>query len=679
MDINTDLSQLKGVGQMLKEHFGLIGLKTIGDLIEYYPRRYDDYSHISSIATLRPGLVSLKAHFYSVTKRRARRGLHITEAVADDGTGKIKVIWFNQPYRAQSIKKGQDYYISGQFAFQYQRLQIINPSIELADVDTTINTAKILPTYKESGQITSLIIRKLIAQTSSVIDDIPDNLPGWVSKKYDLMNHSLAIKTLHMPESTLQIEEAKKRLGLEELFVVMMAAKQLKDEAQSVKALKIPFDKDLAIKFVEHLPFILTDAQRKAVWQIYKDINQDEPMNRLIEGDVGSGKTVVAAMSALMAIEAGQQVAFVAPTELLAKQHANTMAQLFKHTKNSSKMALLTGSVKNMQKTEIKANMKRNKISLVIGTHALFQETVDWHRLGLVIIDEQHRFGVEQRQKLIDKAGHMPHVLCLTATPIPRSLALTVYGELSVSILDQAPNIRAGTETVIVSPNSTAQMFEKVNTQLDSGRQAYIVCPLITDSEKLDVVSAEKLYKELKQKQLKKWRVGLLHGRMKTEQKDAAMKDFVDKKIDVMVATTVIEVGVDVANATEMVIYSADRFGLAQLHQLRGRVGRAQHKGHCYLVMSDSANPSKRMQAIATTDNGFKLAELDLEIRGPGAIYGVRQHGMLDLRIAKLTDINLINLARQVVIEFINQKENLLKYKQIAVKIQRATKLTYLN
>jgi ATP-dependent DNA helicase RecG len=679
MDLNTDLGQLKGVGLTLKERLGSAGLKTIADLIEYYPRKYDDYSHISKISGIKPGLVSLKAHFFSVTQRRARRGLHITEAVADDGSGRVKVIWFNQPYRASSIKTGTLYYISGQFTFQRQRLQIINPSIELADEGMQTHTARILPTYHETSQISSVYLRKLIVQVLPVIDKIKDNLPGWIAKDYDLLKHREALKEIHFPQTAQRLQEAKKRLGFEELFVLMMAARQIKDNTTATKALKIPFNQKLAVDFVNHLPFKLTDAQRKTIWQIYKDIDSLEPMNRLVEGDVGSGKTVVAAMAGLMVAEAGYQVAFVAPTELLAGQHAGTMANLLSHTEYADKLALLSSSVKPKAKSEIKKRLKNNDISIIVGTHALFQETVDWHKLGLVIIDEQHRFGVEQRQKLILKAGHMPHVLCLTATPIPRSLALTVYGELNISVLDQSPSSRAGVETSIVSPNSVAQMYKSIEKQLAKGRQAYAVCPVISESEKLTVASAEKLYKELKQSVFKDWRVGLLHGRMKSGQKDKVMSDFVARKIDLLVATTVIEVGVDVANATAMVIQGADRFGLAQLHQLRGRVGRAQHKGHCYLVMSDSSAPSKRMQAIASTSDGFELAELDLSIRGPGAIYGIRQHGLLDLKIANLTDAKLIALARTAVKEFKDRKENLLNYKQIAAKIQRATKLTYLN
>lgn len=679
MNVSAKLVDLKGVGAVLAERLAAVGLNTVGDLIQFYPRRYDDYSQVTDIALVRPGLVTIQAHFSEIKERRVRRGLHITEAVANDESGRVKVVWFNQPYRAKNLKAGEPYYVSGEFGLQRERLQLVNPTIELVSDQMHAHTARIVPTYRESGQITSVLIRKLIAQIEPVIDTLPEVLPAWLVQQAGLVSHAVAMKSIHMPESPQALTEAKERLGFEELFVVMIAAQLNRAEAAQADAVAIPFRQQSAVNFVKHLPFALTDAQRKVVWQIYKDIDSTEPMNRLVEGDVGSGKTVVAAMSALMVAEAGLQVAFIAPTELLAVQHAETLAKVLAHSTLANRIALLTGSVKQKAKTDIKQRLKDNEISIVVGTHALFQESVDWHKLGLVIIDEQHRFGVQQRQKLHIKAGHMPHVLCLTATPIPRSLALTVYGELDISILDQAPSTRAGVDTTIISPNSTAQMYAAVAERLKEGRQAYVVCPLITESDVLQVASAEKTYKELSQKQLKGWRVGLLHGKMKSDEKDAVMRSFIARELDVLVATTVIEVGVDVANATEMVIQAADRFGLAQLHQLRGRVGRAEHRGHCYLVMSDSKAPSKRMRAIASTTNGFELAELDLEIRGPGAIYGVRQHGSLDLRIAQLSDTKLIAKTRNAVKSFQDKGENLLEYKQIATAVQRASKLTYLN
>jgi ATP-dependent DNA helicase RecG len=675
----TKLSDLKGVGAVTSEHLQSAGLNTIDDLINYYPRRYDDYSNLTTIDLMQPGKVSLKVSFGQIKTRQARRGLFITESIAEDDSGKVKVVWFNQPYRAKSLRIDKKYLISGEYAFQSGRMQIVNPSIELTEDINNVKSGRIIAVYPERKNLKSALIRKLIINVLTVIETLPEILPGWLIKKYNLFSYAQAIKTIHLPENSEDIQKAKERLGFDELFVLIMASKQLKDENIKLQSMPVAFKQKIAKDFVNNLPFKLTDAQRKCAWQIYKDIDSQRPMNRLIEGDVGSGKTAVAAMASIMVAEAGLQVAFMAPTELLAQQHAETLAKLLSHSSIKGNIALLTGSVKPKAKKQIYSLLKENKISIVVGTHALLQEKVDWHKLGLLVVDEQHRFGVNQRHKLLLKSGHMPHVLCMTATPIPRSLALTVYGELDISILDQAPSIRAGTETHLVSPNSTKQMFDSIKNQLKAGRQAYIVCPLISESEVLNATSAEKLYIQLKNRELKDYKLGILHGKLKNEQKEEVMKKFVNHQLDVLVSTTVIEVGVDVSNATVMCIYSADRFGLAQLHQLRGRVGRAEHIGLCYLIMSDSAAPSKRIRAIEQTTDGFKLAELDLKIRGPGAIYGVRQHGLLDLKIAELADTRLINKVRLAVNDFVDQQENLLKYKIVSEKIKLASRLTYLN
>lgn len=676
---NIELASLKGVGSVTAEKLTNIGLVTAADFAEYFPRKYQDYSVVSGIAHLQPGLVAIQAHITDVKQRRVRRGLHITEAAAEDASGRVKLVWFNQPYRAAGIKPGQVYYLQGEFGLQAQRLQMLNPSVEAAGEVATSEGAKIVSTYRESGDLTSIMFRKIAKQLATYFENLPETLPTWLVKKYGLLSYGQAIRAIHLPKSADELSAAKERLGFEELLVVTMAAQANREQTLSLVAKPVTFYPKIAQEFVKALPFDLTDSQRKVVWQIYKDMEAENPMNRLVEGDVGSGKTVVAAMASLMVAHSGRQVAFIAPTELLAQQHAETMAKVFAHSPLKNKLAVLTGSMTAKAKKELKERLKNGEISIVVGTHAILQESVHWHELGLVIIDEQHRFGVQQRQKLHAQVGTMPHILCLTATPIPRSLALTVYGELDISILDQAPSTRAGVETEIVSPNSTAQMYAAIEQQLKAGRQAYVVCPLITESEVLQTASAEVTYESLRKKELKNWRVGLLHGRLKADEKDAIMRAYVAHELDVLVATTVIEVGVDVPNAAVMVILGADRFGLAQLHQLRGRVGRAEHKGQCYLVMSDSKAPPRRMRAIATTTDGFKLAELDLELRGPGAIYGLRQSGALDLRLVQLTDVQLIAKARAAVQELREHGENLLKYKQIAARIVRAESLTYLN
>ncbi len=402
-------------------------------------------------------------------------------------------------------------------------------------------------------------------------------------------------------------------------------------------------------------------------------------MNRLVEGDVGSGKTVVATMAAVMAIKHGYQVALMAPTELLARQHAETIYELLKPLGMQEELSLLVGGLKTAQKKTAQSRIKSGEIRFMIGTNALIQEKVDMHKLGLVIVDEQHRFGVEQRKALLAKAGHALHVLNMTATPIPRSLALTLYGELDISVIDTKPAGRKIIKTKIVSPNSRKQLYEKIESELGAGRQMFVVCPLITESDVLVAKSAEQTYEELSKGAFSHRKVGLLHGKMKPEEKDAIMQQFARHELDILVATTVIEVGVNVPNATVMLVENAERFGLAQLHQLRGRVGRSDDQGYCFLMMGDSTAPSRRLRALESSSDGFALAELDLEIRGPGAIYGTMQHGALDLRIAKLTDTKLIALARQAAQEFIDKQEDLLQYSQLHDRTQKLRAVTNLN
>jgi ATP-dependent DNA helicase RecG len=402
-------------------------------------------------------------------------------------------------------------------------------------------------------------------------------------------------------------------------------------------------------------------------------------MNRLVEGDVGSGKTVVATMAAVMALQQGFQVAFMAPTELLARQHAETIYSLLDPLGMAGRLSLLIGGLKPAQKKAAQARIKSGEISFIIGTHALIQEKVDMHKLGLIIVDEQHRFGVDQRKALQAKAGHMPHVLSMTATPIPRSLALTLYGELDISVIDVKPAGRKPIITKIISPNSRKQLYEKVDEQITAGRQVFVVTPLISESEALPAKSAEEVYESLRKGVFKHRRVGLLHGKLKPDEKDAIMQQFVRHELDILVSTTVIEVGVNVPNATVMLIENAERFGLAQIHQLRGRFGRSEEQGYCYLIMGDSSEPSRRLRALESSSDGFALAELDLEIRGPGAIYGTQQHGQLDLRIAKLTDTQLIASARQTAQNFIDRGEDLLQYEELAEQVARLRAVTNLN
>jgi ATP-dependent DNA helicase RecG len=678
MRSHTPLTELKGIGPALARKFAVLGISTVGELIDYYPRRYEDYSVITPIARLKPGAVTIKAVIKQAKGRYVRRGMHITEAVASDESGSVRLIWFNQPYRETALKHSHEYYISGNFELSHQRLSIINPSVELVS-DMPVSTARIVPVYRETKGLTSRQIRIALSQVLHAIDALPETLPGWLIESGTFYSRAAAVKNMHFPESAEALEKAKRRLGFEEVFQLTLAALSNKYELMTEQAPVVPFKERIAKEFVGHMPFSLTDAQRKVVWSIYQDMQKTRPMNRLVEGDVGSGKTVVAAMAAVMVLHHGHQAALMAPTELLARQHAETLQKLLAPLGFGSQVGLLVGGMTAAQKKSAHEHIKKGDIRFMVGTNALIQDKVDMHSLELIVIDEQHRFGVEQRKALQAKAGHMPHVLSLTATPIPRSLALTLYGELDISILDTKPPGRSEIITKIVSPNSRAQLYADIDAELAAGRQMFVVCPLISESSGMTATSAEEMYEQLSKKHFKHRRIGLLHGKMKPAEKNEIMRHYVDHKFDILVSTTVIEVGVDVPNASIMLIEGAERFGLAQIHQLRGRVGRGQHQGYCYLMMSDSKAPSRRLRALENTSDGFKLAELDLELRGPGAIYGTMQHGQLDLRIAKLTDTKLIAEARNAAQLFIDKHEDLLQYSYLHQQVSRLRAVTNLN
>ena len=678
MSLNSPISELKGVGDELAEKLGLLGVKTIGDLIENYPRRYVDYSNVVPLEQIRPGVVSIRAKISQVKGRYVRRGMHITEAIASDETGSVRLVWFNQPYRADATKHAQAYYISGPYALRRGRFSIANPSVELIS-DFPINTARIIPIYREVRGLKSFQIRKLVRSAADIVKDMPEHLPSWLLEQEKLIDYKTAALQMHFPSSAEDLEKAQRRLGFEEVFQLSLAALLNKSELYKDKSIAIPFKEQLAKEFVSKLPFKLTDAQRRAVWKIYQDMDKTQPMNRLLEGDVGSGKTVVAAMAALMAMEQGFQAALMAPTEILARQHADTLYKLLETVGYDGQVGLLIGGLKPKEKQLARDKIASGDIKFIVGTHALISERVDMHKLGLVIIDEQHRFGVAQRKKLQAKAGHMPHVLHMSATPIPRSIALTLYGELDISILDELPPGRRPVATKICSPNSRAQLNAQIDKQLAAGRQMFIVCPLITDSETSRGLSAEEVYERVSNKEFRDRRIALLHGQLKSAQKDEIMQAFLNHRYDILVSTTVIEVGIDVPNASIMLVEGGERFGLAQIHQLRGRVGRGAHQSYCFLMLSDSKAPSQRLRALEDTTDGFKLAELDLELRGPGAIYGTMQHGALDLRVAKLTDTKLIATARNAAQMFIDKKENLMKYPHLAQKVSTLRAITNLN
>ncbi|MGH7142430.1 MAG: ATP-dependent DNA helicase RecG [Candidatus Saccharimonadales bacterium] len=678
MQLDTGIDSLKGVGKTVASRFGQLGITTIRSLIDYYPRRYDDFSIVSSIKQLKPGIVSIKATILQASGRYARRGMHITEAVASDDSGSVRLVWFNQPYRATSLKHGRQYFISGIFELSHGHFVIMNPSIELVS-DFPLSVARIVPVYRETKGLSSRQIRSALKQVVPLIRVLPETLPSWLVQENRLISYARAMEGIHFPDTSQSLADARERLGFNEVFSLSLASLLNKYEIMNEYAPIVPFNENVAKDFVSHLSFKLTSGQRKIIWQIYLDMQKNYPMNRLVEGDVGSGKTVVAAMAAVMVLRSGHQVAFMAPTEILAHQHFETLIQLLQPLGLEKSLGLLVGSMSPTQKRQAHQFIANGQMRFIVGTHALIQDEVDIRQLELIIIDEQHRFGVEQRKSLIAKAGHMPHVIYLSATPIPRSLALTLYGELDISILDTKPPGRPEIVTEICSPNSRDQLYQRIELELKAGHQMFVVCPLISDSVALGIHSVEEVFERLSKHDFRNYKIGLMHGKMKPAEKNKIMEAFVDHRLDILVSTTVIEVGVDIPNATVMLIENAEHFGLAQVHQLRGRIGRGTSTGYCYLMMGDSKPASSRLRAIERNNDGFKLAELDLELRGPGAIYGSLQHGQLDIRVAKLSDVKLIARARRAAQEFINQKEQLHKYSDLNRRVTSLRAVTNLN
>jgi len=676
MNLSTSLEKVKGVGEKTGEQLALAGLHTVGDLITFLPRAYEDYSHVTKIADIAPGKVTVKARCEKVETRPVRRGMKVTTATLADASGKIQAVWFNQPYRAAQLASGAEFVFSGEFEFSYNRYQLTNPSAEKTS-DLPQTAAKVVPIYRAVAGLKTALVRKLLAELRPLITMVPETLPESIIKKEKLFSYSEALSGMHFPQNHEEADSARERLAFEELFQLLLASQLNKQENAKLEGWKIPFNQSVVKDFVAELPFALTNAQRIASWDILQDFENAIPMNRLLQGDVGAGKTVVAGLAARQAAHEGFQTALMAPTEILANQHAATLDKLL--APFGVRVGLLTGSVKGKAREALYAAIKNGDVDVVVGTHALIQSGVDFHRLGFVVIDEQHRFGVAQRQELLKKSAKMPHLLAMTATPIPRSLALTVYGELDISILNEKPANRKPIETKIWSPNSRAQLYALIDEQVKQGRQAYVICNLIGDNPDNDLKSVEAEYKRLRNSVFKHRSIGLLHGKLTPAEKDAVMSEFSGGKLDVLVSTTVVEVGVDVPNATVMLIEDGDRFGLAQLHQLRGRVGRSEHQSYCYIVPSDSKAPSQRLKEIEKSNDGFYLAEVDLKLRGPGEIYGRAQHGALNLQVATLGDTKLIARAQAAAKRFVESGENLLHYTQLARQVETYQRLTTLN
>lgn len=677
MNLTTTLSSIKGVGPKTAEQFELSGLHTVEDLIYFLPRKHEDFSEVTNIADLKPGKRTIKARCESISTRNVRRGMRVTTATLADNSGKVQAVWFNQAYRATQLKDPtQEFFFSGEFEFNYNKYQLTNPSSEKVS-DLPVQTDRLLPVYRSIKGLKSLTVRKILSELRPLMTMLPETLPEAVVKKNKLISISNALLGMHFPNTPDDVRNARERLAFEELFELLLASQLNKQANAKLESWPIQFDQTIVKRFVDSLPFTLTPAQKKAAWEILQDLEREHPMNRLLQGDVGAGKTVVASIAAMQAVSAGYQVALLAPTEILASQHARTMADML--GSSGINVGFLSGSVTSRQRQPLLEGLKNGQIDIIIGTHALLEPAVQFKKLGLVIIDEQHRFGVNQRQRLLEKSGRMPHLLAMTATPIPRSLALTVYGELDVSIISQKPAERKPIITKIISPVSRKQLYESVDKELAAGRQAYVVCRLIDDNPVNEAKSVEMEYKKLQNSVFGHRRIGLLHGKMKPTEKDAVMRRFLEHDIDILVSTTVVEVGVDVPNATVMLIEDAEQYGLSQLHQLRGRVGRSSHQSYCYLMTSDTKKPTERLREVERSNDGFYLAEVDLRLRGPGEIYGRAQHGALNLQIASLADTKLIARVQAAAKDFARTSADLLQYKQLSAHVEKYQRLTTLN
>lgn len=676
MNLTTSLANVKGVGLKTIQQFESANLYTIGDLINFLPRKHEDFSQVVDIIDLKPGKTTIKARCEKIETRSVRRGINVTTATLTDQTSKIQAVWFNQPYRVVQLQKGDDFYFSGDFEFKYNKYQLTNPTAEKVS-DMPIQTDRLLPVYRSIKGLKSSVVRKILAELRPLITMLPETLPRNIVQEESLLSRSEAMLAMHFPSIDDDITKARERLAFEELFQLLLASQFNRQENAKLTAWHIAFNQSVIANFVKQLPFDLTNSQRIASWEIIQDFESNTPMNRLLQGDVGSGKTVVAGIAARQVSQANFQTAFMAPTEILANQHAETLAKLL--SPFDIRVALLSSSVKGQSRKTLYEQIANGSVDVVVGTHALIQQKLNFHNLGFVVIDEQHRFGVSQRQELLKKSDRMPHLLAMTATPIPRSLALTVYGELDISILNELPKGRRPIKTKIISPNSLAQLYVLVDKELQSGRQAYVICSLIDDNPDNDIKSVQSEYKKLQNSIFKHRRIGLLHGKLKSEEKKAVMDRFSSGELDILVSTTVVEVGVDVPNASVILIENADRFGLSQLHQLRGRVGRSSQQSYCYLIMSSSNKPSMRLREIEKSNDGFYLAEVDLNLRGPGEIYGNMQHGALNLQIANLGDSKLIARAQRQARQFVQNGVSLIQYKELNQQVTKYQRLTTLN
>lgn len=640
--LNTQIRSLGGIYKRYAAPLEKLGILTLEDFLYHIPFRYDDYTIISDISNIQAGeVVTIRGKVTEIKNQYTRGRFTIQRAKVTDDTGKIEVVWFNQPYLTKNIKTGDSISLSGKVDFKAGKLQLNSPDYEIALTDSDyIHTGRLVPVYPETRGISSKWIRrqvyKILKESKNEIDDF---LPTEIINKNKLEDLGNSIYMIHFPENQDEVILARRRLSFDELFVTQLASNVRKIEWNK-DLISAPFEtekfEEEINEFIKNLPFKLTGAQEKAVNDIFGDLEKTKPMNRLLEGDVGSGKTVVAGISMYLGHLNGFQSALMAPTEILANQHFETLSKLFEPL--GIKIGFATGSKK----------VSLDEFDVLIGTHAVIQKNINFKKLGLIIIDEQQRFGVEQRG-ILRKKGENPHVLTMTATPIPRTIALTLYGDLDLSLLDEMPKGRQEIKTWLTPNEKRDSAYDWIKKEIDkNGSQAFVICPFIEESESMQTVkAATKEYENLKSNIFKKYKVALLHGKLKPKEKEEVLNDFRDKKYDILVATPVVEVGIDIPNAAIILIEAADRFGLSQLHQLRGRVGRRQQQAYCLLFTESASDQTlQRLKAMEKTNVGAELAELDLRLRGPGEIYGTRQSGRNYLKIASFSDFELIKTTK---------------------------------